>query len=704
MPVPWSREDEGMIHDSRMTFETFVVGPANRLAFAAARRSAESPGASYNPLFLYSASGLGKSHILSAIAQHALRGETGVQVVYQTLEGYLDDLMRDLERGVEDDVRARYSDADILLLDDVQFLTGQGQAQEMLFRTLDEVASRKGQVVLASDRPPAEIDGLDERLLSRFSGGLIVDIGQPDYETRVAIMHRKVEERGGNLAEGVARAMARFPFRNVRELQGALNRILAVQDLEERSVAVEELPVILGGGDEERVGEFARALGGHEGDGSRGSPTSGRSTAPVEPEWRRAFREAAEAVAVAGFSAHRLHRLLERTPEGEEPERWRGILDAFHADVERVRSIRRELDDLGNPWPDAAAAVLRDPDRLDDAEGLLSSARERARPFPDLPPGSGLEGVSGTFPALAIRAAERVLAGDRPEYNPLYLHSPTPGRARSLLEAIGRTFQARRPSARIGFISVRQFSDEFIRAISDGVAGAWRERWWTVDLLLLHGVEELSNTERSQEEFFHLFEALKRRGARVLLAADRRPSAIQGVDDRLRSRFEGGLVTELGRGREGDGDSGTEPEADAPGGWPWESDGEEPGTGESPRSGNGFRDPGDRTGPAAPPKPPESAAAPSPPRGSGVGDADGGRGEEVLAALRAFAGIGTGDTADDGSIGLVEEALSQSGRQDGVEAEEGGEAHWFPSPEKVVWVWRGLDDRIVDDENRESFP
>ena len=692
-----------MIHDSRMTFETFVVGPANRLAFAAARRSAESPGASYNPLFLYSASGLGKSHILSAIAQHALRGETRVQVIYQTLEGYLDDLMRDLERGVEDDVRARDSDADILLLDDVQFLTGQGQAQEMLLRTLDEVASRKGQVVLASDRPPAEIDGLDERLLSRFSGGLIVDIGQPDYETRVAIMHRKVEERGGNLAEGVARAMARFPFRNVRELQGALNRILAVQDLEERAVAVEELPVILGGGDEERVGEFARALGGNEGDGSQGSPTSGRSTAPVEPEWRRAFQEAAEAVAVAGFSAHRLHRLLERTPEGEEPDRWRGILDAFHADVERVRSIRRELDDLGNPWPDAAAAVLRDPDRLDDAEALLSSARERARPFPDLPPGSGLEGVSGIFPALAIRAAERVLAGDRPEYNPLYLHSPTPGRARSLLEAIGRTFQARRPSARIGFISVRQFSDEFIRAISEGVAGAWRERWWTVDLLLLHGVEELSNTERSQEEFFHLFEALKRRGARVLLAADRRPSAIQGVDDRLRSRFEGGLVTELGRGREGDRDSGTEPEADATRSWTRELDGEEPGTGESPRSGTGFRDPADRTGPAAP-QPPESAAAPSPPKGSGVGDADGGRGEEVLAALRAFAGIGTGDAADDGSIGLVEEALSQSGRQDGVEAEEGREAHWFPSPEKVVWVWRGLGDRIVDDEGRESFP
>lgn len=650
-----------MNYDSRMTFETFVVGPANRLAFAAARRSAESPGASHNPLFLYSASGLGKSHILSAIAQHALRGKAELQVVYQTLEGYLDDLMKDLERGVGKGTRTRYSHADILLLDDVQFLTGQGQAQEMLLRTLDEVASRKGQVVLASDRPPAEIDGLDERLLSRFSGGLIVDIGQPDYETRVAIMQRKMEERGGVLADGVARAMARFPFRNVRELQGGLNRILAVQDLEEREVTVEELSEVLGGGDEVRVAEFVRILGGYEEGGGQGTAGSTEVSVPVEPEWQRAFREAAEAVEVSGFSAQRLHRFLERTKPGEEPQGWRGILDGFHGDVERVRALRRELDDLGNPWPDAAAAVFRDPDRLDDAEALLSSARERSRPFPDLPPGSGLEGLSDTFPPLAIRAAERVLAGDRPEYNPLYLHSPTPGRARFLLEAIGRTFQARRPSARIGFISVRQFSDEFIRALSEGVAGAWRERWWTVDLLLLHGVEALSATERSQEEFFHLFEALKRRGARVLLAADRSPSAIQGVDDRLRSRFEGGLVTELGRGENGGQEAGKESES----------------------------------GETAPEE------APLGPVGGTPGE--GQRGREALDALRAFSRLGAEDGLNDSDLGLVETALEKGRGGERGEEEERGD-RWYPSREKVVWDWCRLEERIVDDEHRKSLP
>jgi chromosomal replication initiator protein len=630
-----------MTHDAAMTFETFVVGPANRLAFAAARRAAESPGASYNPLFLYSASGLGKSHILSAIAQHALRGRDGPKVVYQTLEGYLDELMQALERGEEEGIRGRYSRAEILLLDDVQFLTGQGQAQEMLLRTLDEVASRKGQVVLASDRPPAEIDGLDERLLSRFSGGLIVDIGQPDYETRVAIMQRKVEERGGALGEDVARVMARFPFRNVRELQGALNRLLAVQDLEERAVTVEELPAILGGGDRERVEEFARALGDVEGRWDPRADGTDGAASPKAPEWRRAFQEAAEAVEVSGFSAERLRRYLNQGDAAAEPREWRQLLDGFHGDVERVRAIRRELDDLGNPWPDAAATLLRDPDRLEDAEALLGSARERARPFPDLPSGPGLEGVSDTFPALAIRAAERVLAGDRPEYNPLYLHSPAPGRARFLLEAIGRTFRARRPSARVGYVAVKQFRDEYIRAISGGVAGAWRERWWTVDLLLLHGVEDLSETERSQEEFFHLFEALKRRGARVLLAADRPPSAIVGVDDRLRSRFEGGLVTELGRG----------------------SDGAELLTEEDVRETR--------------------------------------RPDDALPALRAFAGVGEDGARVDPGNGAVQEALKEGtgGGSTGDENEESD--HWYPSPEKVVWVWRRLEDRIVDDEERE---
>ncbi len=225
--------------DAKLTFDAFVVGPSNRLAAAAAKRAAESPGTSYNPLFLYSASGLGKSHILTAIAHQAAKLDAVGDVEYMGLEKYLERLATALEVGDSDGFKDRYNDLAILLLDDVQFLTGQREAQEMLLRTLDDLSAAGSQIVLASDRPPADINGLDARLVSRFSGGLIVDIGAPEYETRVAIVRKKAEERGQSLQAGVAEALARYPLKNVRELGGALNKVFATQDLEEREVSAE---------------------------------------------------------------------------------------------------------------------------------------------------------------------------------------------------------------------------------------------------------------------------------------------------------------------------------------------------------------------------------------------------------------------------------------------------------------------------------
>ncbi len=213
--------------------------------------------------------------------------------------------------------------------------------------------------------------------------------------------------------------------------------------------------------------------------------------------------------------------------------------------MERLRVIDDELDRLGNPWPEAATGLLKDPDRIDEAEALLASVRERQRPFPKLGDGPKLDALEG-FSKMALKAAQQLVAAEKPQYNPLYVWSDPAERARTLLGAAGRTFQATADDeSRMAVVSVREFAEEFIRALGDGVAGAWRERWWTVDLLLVHGVEALSETERAQDEFFHLFEALKRRGARVLLAADRSPSGISRIDERLRSRFEGGLVLEV---------------------------------------------------------------------------------------------------------------------------------------------------------------
>ena len=529
--------------DPKLTFDSFVVGPANRLASAAARRAAESPGTSYNPLFLYSDPGLGKTHILTAIAHKSGGAVAQPKVEYMALEEYLDRLEGSLKTGTRE--RDLFDDLDILLLDDVQFLTGQPEAQEMLLKTLDQLTTTGGQIVLASDRPPADINGLDARLLSRFSGGLIVDLGAPEYETRVAIINRKTEERGQTLEPGVAEAVAKAPLKNVRELGGVLNKIFATQDLEDRRVSIDEVGALM----EEQDKAAALSSGSGEFGSFLSELASSVASAVEEKEesWRRAVREAVESADRQGFSTARLDVLQD---SDTEPDGWTQVIESFRADIQRLHDIDNELDRLGNPWPEAAQGVLEDPDRLEEAEALLTSVRERQRPFAELADGPQLHDLDG-FESIAIKAAAQLVGDEKPEYNPLYLWSSDEAVGCTLLGAVGRTYRESYPELRMAVGSVSMFAADFIRALGEGVAGAWRERWWTVDLLLVHGIQDLTETERAQDEFFHLFEALRRRGARMMFVADRAPSAIGDIDDRLRSRFEGGLVLELSTGTAG---------------------------------------------------------------------------------------------------------------------------------------------------------
>jgi chromosomal replication initiation ATPase DnaA len=515
--------------DPKLTFETFVVGPANRLAAAAARRAADSPGTAYNPLFVYSASGLGKSHIMNALALHARKVHPAANVLYQTTEGYLDELAEALSTGDREAMRERYQNLDILLLDDVQFLTGQTEAQEMLLRALDALAGEGKQVVLASDRGPGEINALDARLVSRFSGGLLVDIGQPEYETRVAIVRRKSNARGASLEAGVAEEVARFPFRNVRELQGGLNRILAIQELEGRAVSREEAKSLLGPPDAYAGEEAVR-------------PATPAEAAATEPSWSDRIEQAVREAKAQGFNPGRLQRLLDRDTE---PTDLDGVLSTFREELARLQMIREELDEVGNPWPEAAASVLKDPDRIEEAETLLNSARERNRPFAELGEGPALADVEDLFAPLAVRAAEQLVNDGSPDYNPVVLVCPDQDYVAQLLQAAGRTYAEANPEKKVGFVSAAEFAEEFIHALSGGVAGAWRERWWSVDLLLIHGAQSLAAMERAQDEFFQLFEALKRNSSRIFVAADRVPGTMEGLDDRVRSRFEAGLVVEV---------------------------------------------------------------------------------------------------------------------------------------------------------------
>ncbi|GMR13720.1 MAG: hypothetical protein BMS9Abin29_1934 [Gemmatimonadota bacterium] len=534
--------------DPRFTFESFVVGPANRLACAAAKRAADAPGTSYNPLFIYSASGLGKSHILSSIANYSARVHPEFGVMYIALESFLEELTSAVQAGAEDALRERYEGLHILLMDDVQFLAGQTEAQELLLRLLDSLSRDGSQIVLASDRPPADMEHLDARLVSRFSGGLIVDIGAPEFETRVAILRKKAEERGQLLDAGVAETLARFPFKNVRELSGSLNKILAIQDLEGRQVEAAELAELIGLKDQVQGDTAPDAAALLDEFGSFIEELSATVASKVEREempWRRLLRETAETFEVDGYSGTRLRRMLEMDePPGETKE----IVAQFRNDIERLREITKELDRVGNPWPEAAVGIVKDPERIEEAQSLLASAIERVRPFPLLGEGPGIEDVAEYFPPVAAKAAQQLVMEERPEYNPLYLWCKEQRVAEALMGATGRSFRAHDARAHIAITSAGEFAQDFIRALSIGVAGAWRERWWTVDLLLVYGVQELSGTERAQDEFFHLFEAINRRSAKVFIVADREPAGISDIDERLSSRFEMGLVVEVDPG------------------------------------------------------------------------------------------------------------------------------------------------------------
>jgi hypothetical protein len=188
--------------------------------------------------------------------------------------------------------------------------------------------------------------------------------------------------------------------------------------------------------------------------------------------------------------------------------------------------------------------VLKDPERLDEAASLLASALERVKPFRLVGEGPSLVDLMSHFDGVVIKAASKLVTEERPEYNPLYVWSGTRVGPLALIAATARSFRQKHKISNIAIVSAGEFAEDYIRALAEGVEGAWRERWWDVDLLLVYDAEQISATERAKDEFFHLFEASKRRGTKIMIAADRAPSGIADIDKRLRSRFEMGLVVE----------------------------------------------------------------------------------------------------------------------------------------------------------------
>jgi len=215
--------------NSRYVFETYVVGSGNRLAHAACLAVAEKPARAYNPLFLYGGVGLGKTHLLHAIGNACLQRE--LNILYVSSEEFTNDMIGSIRTHTNQAFREKYRSADVLLVDDIQFIAGKESTQEEFFHTFNTLHGQDKQIILSSDRPPKSLVTLDERLRSRFEWGLIVDIQPPDLETRLAILRSKAERAGRQISDEILESIARRVQSNIRELEGALNRILAFSDL-----------------------------------------------------------------------------------------------------------------------------------------------------------------------------------------------------------------------------------------------------------------------------------------------------------------------------------------------------------------------------------------------------------------------------------------------------------------------------------------
>ncbi len=234
------------------TFESFVVGNNNRFAHSASLAVAETPGEVYNPLFIYGGVGLGKTHLMQSIAHFILSNNPELKVLYVSSETFTNELIeaiRNSNPSALTQFRDKYRNIDVLLIDDVQFIIGKESTQEEFFHTFNKLHEAKKQIIISSDRPPKEMETLEERIRSRFEWGLLADIGSPDYETRMAILRKKQEQEGISLSDDVLNYIAINIKSNVRELEGALNKLIAFSHMEHTEItldiAVKELQNII---------------------------------------------------------------------------------------------------------------------------------------------------------------------------------------------------------------------------------------------------------------------------------------------------------------------------------------------------------------------------------------------------------------------------------------------------------------------------
>ncbi|MBI2407532.1 MAG: ATP-binding protein, partial [Gemmatimonadetes bacterium] len=463
--------------EPRETFDRFVVGANNRLAAAAARAVAESPGSTYNPLFIYGTHGLGKSHLLGAVATLSASLWPELEVRRDDGSHFVAGYAASVASGSADAFLASYERAGILLFDDVHTLEGHPSAQLALTRVVDALVAAGRQVVLAADRLPSGIAEVEEALSQTLSQGLLVDVAAPDYETRAAILQRMATEEGLELTPDVVQDLAARDYRDIEELRAALAPIAAGQQ--------KPAPRLDAGEFESFLGDVQLVVQQH-----------------VE-SWRGRLKESIAYWQAEGFRTGVLERALElpRAPDVA------GLTATFTAAVEHLRNLERQARQVEPSL--VGHAVFRDPERMEEAEDLVERALRGETPAKGPSAAFAREAFEvGASNQLAVHAADAVVAEPAHRYNPLVLYGPSGVGKTHLANAIGNALMARGGTASVACINAQQLVDELIDAVHAGSVDRWRTRYRAAGALIVDDIQFLGGKERTQEEFFGIFNAM----------------------------------------------------------------------------------------------------------------------------------------------------------------------------------------------------
>jgi chromosomal replication initiator protein DnaA len=523
----------------RYTFETFVAGESNRGAVAAAMAAAEYPGVTRNPLFIQAPPGFGKTHLATAIGHRTLETDVDREVHYFTL----DSLIEAYEQATGDieSFHNQLRSATTILIDDAESLERRRESFPDILKFLADLRDAEVQLVLTSDQESREL-GTGAGWLAELEDDRVVRIQAPDAETRLAILAQRATERETELSVEVLTLLAERPMDNVRALLGALNRIIAVQAVQGSVLTAEHVAAMLDGGtvSPDALPPARESASPPEAD-EFGSFLTGVSSVVTEQVqvWKEHVGSVVRQWSERGYNTARLERIVTSGVAVETADAVR----EYEVAVGRLRELQNQMADCDPAL--AGDPVFRDPERITEAEQLVREAQDEFEPPPGPSDAFSLEGfLQGQSTRMAINAARSVLAAPGARYNPLVIIGPSGVGKTHLLHAIGRGLQETGGDL-VACVSAQSYMDELIRAVEENRVPSWRARYRRATAFLLDNVDMVGGDDRTQEELIFLCNVLLDQERQLIFTSSHRPREIDGMDDRLVSRLEGGLLATI---------------------------------------------------------------------------------------------------------------------------------------------------------------